>query len=311
MVRITAAICTFNRYALLERAVESLWRQSLPAEEFRILVVDNSPDQAAARAFGERYAGRPALDYWVEPVPGIANARNVAVRRAEGEFVAFLDDDMQAPPNWLAEILAVFARQPPETAAVGGKVLPLWEVPRPPWLADSLLAFLSMVDYGETERETGSEEWLSGGNLTLRRGAVEAIGGFRRDLGRSGAGLNLMSNEEVDLLTRLRAAGHRIVYAPSVTGEHFVPAERLTRAWFRRRVAWQATSDFMTDPEATRQKALRELPKLYKILGNRPWRASALQRLAGASEDPKQFPRQLWALYRLTIALLAGLEDAR
>src|ERR1700747_3830875 len=76
-IALSAVICKSNRYDLLPEAIESLVKQDVPADLFEIIVVDNSPDQAGATRFGERYSGRSNLTYLVEPKPGISNARNI------------------------------------------------------------------------------------------------------------------------------------------------------------------------------------------------------------------------------------------
>jgi glycosyltransferase involved in cell wall biosynthesis len=78
---LSAIICTYDRYDLLPEAIESLRRQDVAAGEIEIIVVDNSPDQAASGAFGQRYAEAPRLAYITEATPGLSNARSVAAPR--------------------------------------------------------------------------------------------------------------------------------------------------------------------------------------------------------------------------------------
>src|SRR6516165_6307285 len=87
-IALSAVICTYNRYDLLPAAIESLVNQNLPADSFEIIVVDNSPDQAGATRFGERYSGLSNLTYLVEPKPGLSNARNKGTAAALGRIVA-------------------------------------------------------------------------------------------------------------------------------------------------------------------------------------------------------------------------------
>src|SRR5438270_828984 len=93
---ITIAICTYQRYELLRLAVESCLRQTIRAEGYQILVVDNSPDRARSEEEKARYAGMARVDYVIEAAPGLSHARNVAVRRCGTPYIAYLDDDAQA-----------------------------------------------------------------------------------------------------------------------------------------------------------------------------------------------------------------------
>jgi len=99
-IALSAVICTYNRYDLLPAAIESLVKQDVPADSFEIIVVDNSPDQAGAARFGQRYAGLSNLTYLVEPKPGLSNARNIGTAAALGRIFAFIDDDARARPSW-------------------------------------------------------------------------------------------------------------------------------------------------------------------------------------------------------------------
>ena len=99
-IALSAVICTYNRYDLLPAAIESLVNQNLPADSFEVIVVDNSPDQASAVRFGQRYAGLSNLTYLVEPKPGLSNARNRGTAAARGRVVAFIDDDARVMWRW-------------------------------------------------------------------------------------------------------------------------------------------------------------------------------------------------------------------
>ncbi|MBS0251265.1 MAG: glycosyltransferase, partial [Proteobacteria bacterium] len=62
---LSVVVCTYDRYNLLDGAIESLLRQA--AENFEIVIVDNSPDHERAQKHGEKYAGNKSVTYIVEP----------------------------------------------------------------------------------------------------------------------------------------------------------------------------------------------------------------------------------------------------
>jgi succinoglycan biosynthesis protein ExoM len=103
---ITVIIPTFHRPDGAIAAVRSVFAQ-VGAPEFDILLVDNDAGQSGAKAAELLAKESPvAFTYAVEPAPGVANARNKAVGLAAGAFIAFLDDDEVAKPNWLADMMA-------------------------------------------------------------------------------------------------------------------------------------------------------------------------------------------------------------
>jgi len=298
--RITAAICSYERYDLLPQAIDSLLRQTLPATDYRILVVDNSPDRDRAQNFALRYREHASVSYVIEARPGLSNARNVAAAQCESELLAFIDDDAEAAPNWLASLVEAFASDA-RVAAVGGKVVPRWMAPRPPWLHDRALGYLSLVDWGGRRRKPAAGEWLAGTNLAFRCDRLRALGGFALGLGRDGSADHLLSNEEIELLQRLRDAGDVILYAPEAEVTHLVPPERLTQVWFHRRVAWQALSNHFT--LAGRIGSRRPTEEQRALLGLTDPRFAAL---TAPTDDPRLFLDRLYAIHLLLMDELAA-----
>jgi glucosyl-dolichyl phosphate glucuronosyltransferase len=79
-----------------------------------------------------------------------------------------------------------------------------------------------------------------GVNMAVRRELVEAIGGFRPDLGRRGN--SLLGQEQAEFFYRSRAAGAVGLYVPEMVLQHHVPASRLTLRYFRRWWFWKGIS---------------------------------------------------------------------
>jgi len=243
---VTAAVCTYERYDVLGDAIRSLGQQQLPADAYQVLVVDNSPDAAKASQFAAGFRDAANVRFLHVDRPGLSHARNVALAESQSPYIAFIDDDALAPPDWLANIARFFDSAEPDAAAVGGPAEAIWEAPRPPWLPDQLVSYLGAIDWGDQQMEVGPEQWLIGCNVAYRREAVAKVGGFRTDLGRQGH--LLLSNEELELHERLRQEGYRVFYCPEVRVRHRVAKNRMTPEWMRRRVFWQAISDQMSRP---------------------------------------------------------------
>ena len=131
-IRISAIICTLNRAAYLEKAIQSLADQTLPEEQFEIIVVDNgSTDNTKTMVEGFKHLEN--LRYIYEPIMGLSQARNTGWQNAQGDYVAYLDDDAIACPEWLERIVQAFDTVEPRPGSVGGKVIPVWEAERPAW----------------------------------------------------------------------------------------------------------------------------------------------------------------------------------
>lgn len=106
--RVSIIVPTFRRPDGLAAALESLKDQAGNHRSVELIVADNDPDGGAReRVF--QFADRASfpVHYVHAPQPGVANARNAALAKASGRYIAFLDDDQTASPDWLAEMLLV------------------------------------------------------------------------------------------------------------------------------------------------------------------------------------------------------------
>lgn len=239
-IRISAIICTHNRAGYLRKAIRSLVFQSLDEELYEILVVDNASTDDTRHIVHNEFSGVSNLRYLYEPVLGLSQARNTGWRGAEGEYVAYLDDDAVASPVWLERILEVFDTVSPKPGCVGGKIEPIWEAPRPIWLSDSMLPVLTVLDLSDKPTFL-SDQIPSGANISFAKVVLMELGGFSVALGRKGN--QLLSNEEVLLMRKMKDKGFLCFYHPEIKVRHHIPASRLTERWFLDRYYWQGISD--------------------------------------------------------------------
>jgi succinoglycan biosynthesis protein ExoM len=107
--KISVIIPTFRRPEGLKRAITSVVGQTgLKALNIELIVCDNSPEGSARKVVRPFADSAPFRVIYVhEPDPGVANARNAAVVVARGEYIAFLDDDEEAPKGWLKGLTAI------------------------------------------------------------------------------------------------------------------------------------------------------------------------------------------------------------
>ena len=98
-----------------------------------------------------------------------------------------------------------------------------------------------------------------------------------------------LSNEEILVHRRLKSLGFATYYDPRVSVRHHVPAERLTKSWFKRRVYWQGVSNAFLENQLEGtpafQSALKRLRKLASVVK----RPRALMSLADHGNDPVVF----------------------
>ncbi len=103
---ISIIVPTYKRPDDIERALNSAARQDTGRYSYEIIVADNDPAASAHDRVHEMIAAYPNVEiiYIHVPEPGVSNARNGALTKARGRFLIFLDDDMEAEPDWAYQL---------------------------------------------------------------------------------------------------------------------------------------------------------------------------------------------------------------
>lgn len=226
-MKLTVAICTWNRAALLDQTLTALAKLTIPAGcTWELVVVDNNSTDRTAEVL-DRHAEQLPLVRVFEPVPGHCQARNAALARATGELVIWTDDDVLVDSDWLVHYRAAAERWP-EAAFFGGTVDPLYAQAPPGWVVanlDLLAGAYALAQFGPEERALGPGELPFGANMALR---PAALGELRFDT-RLGLKQNdHVRGDETELFRRLVAAGQHGVWVGPARVRHYVPAARLT-----------------------------------------------------------------------------------
>jgi glycosyltransferase involved in cell wall biosynthesis len=242
---ICVAIPTRNRAPLVRGALESVVGQLAPGDE--LMVVDNgSSDDTTSVATAVIRRCWPRGRVILESHRGVSHARNRALRESAATVVAFLDDDVRADPNWLAELRRAWGESGPRVAAIGGPMRPEWRAERPAWLEDCLLYVVSVLDLGARRKQLDQQPrtgYLWGGNMSYLRAAALEVGGFEPDVvylandgrARSRRFLPLTtarSGEEQGIQDRLTVGGWEVWYEPGAAVDHIIPPERVAERFF-------------------------------------------------------------------------------
>ncbi len=218
---------TYSRPAMLKEAVESLQAQKFEGGEYEILVVDNGPTGEAETIVAElNQTGRHPVRYVREPHVGLHNARHAGARAARSDILVYVDDDVIAPPGWLAAAVATFSD--PKIGCVGGKSLPQWETERPAWWSQFTDDYLSLLNYGDKTKELHWPEAVYGCNMAVRRSVLYEVGGFNPDAMGDRRLIWHRGDGETGLHEKIYDAGYKVIYNPDAWLYHQIPAARLT-----------------------------------------------------------------------------------
>lgn len=309
MAPLSIVICTYERPALLAKALGSILAlDGLEGAGLDVVVVDNS-DAGSARAVVEAIAGKaPVPIAYVTAHPAnIAIARNAGCRASRGEAVAFLDDDQEVAPGWLAAILDGLARFPHDVFF--GPITPVYEAPEavtPPARALFVRAGDQPAghDLLAIDRPAAQRFVLSTANSVFRRAtALPGPEPFDPEFGQAGG-------EDLDLLCRLQRAGRRFGWLPEAGASDFVPRHRCGAPYLVRRhfAGGQvfAAALIRTSADPRRERIVIALKAVVQLL-LLPAAALALLRRPAPGQSlaihaagilGKLFWRRLYPLYR-------------
>lgn len=216
----TVAVCTRDRPEDLRRCLRALMQ--LPDDGQEILIIDNAPSTEATRVVVEQC---PSIRYVREPRPGLNVARNRALREAQHEVVAFIDDDAAPDAGWLRALVQNF--DDPLVYCVTGLTMPLeLDAEAQEWhesYSTFVRGFRRRVFDGTSFNPTAGGQAGSGVNMALRRSVSEKLGPFDEALD---AGTRTRSGGDAEMFSRILSAGYRIVYDPQALNWH-----RHRRTW--------------------------------------------------------------------------------
>lgn len=218
-MRISVCIATHRRPERLRGLLDDLTRQQLLPQE--VVVVDNDAAGSARDAVQQRRGlGAPfPIHYDIQPVKNISLTRNRTVALAGCEWIAFIDDDERAPPEWLKELAQTVIRGVADGSL--GPVVPGVPADAPAWIRMGRF-------YDWTRMKTGTvvpANKLRFGNVLLRGALLrETPTPFDPDYGLTGG-------EDGDLLSRLAQRGARFLWADSAIVHEPVEAARLSLRW--------------------------------------------------------------------------------
>ena len=218
-------IPTFRRPESLRAALHSVAAQSDLSQIERIIVIDNDPKASAMPVVQAFTEGAPFPVQLVHaPDPGVSNARNAGVAMArDAQFIAFLDDDETAHPDWLSALLETQA----QTAAdvVFGPICGQAPDAKPHQRAfiEEFFSRTSQDLSGVIDRTYGC-----GNSLMRVVTALSEPGPFAIEANETGG-------EDDMLFARLAAKGAVFAWAADAWVDEHAPAERATLAYVMKR----------------------------------------------------------------------------
>ncbi|HXJ82119.1 MAG TPA: glycosyltransferase family A protein [Candidatus Methylomirabilis sp.] len=216
-MKLSVVICTRDRHEMIGQALESVAASAYPS--FDVHVMDQSTTTVTrelVEGIRQRYAAKCPIHYHHLDRIGLSHASNAGVHTSDGEVIAFTDDDVVVPTDWLTKIADVF-----ETDAQAGLVYGQVLVPEDLSEACRQGAEVPSVWFDRRERMVKGRGFKVRGmaaNMAIRRSLFVGVGGFDEALGGGGP---LRSSQDCDFAFRTYRFGMAIVLVPEVRVDHY------------------------------------------------------------------------------------------
>jgi GT2 family glycosyltransferase len=216
--RVSVILPTYNRLDRLRRTLAALECQTLPADDFEVVIVSDG-----SRDGTDEYLRTLRTPLHVLPITqenqGVAGARNNGLRHARGEIVLFIDDDVVPIPSLIIEHLRVHAAAGANVVVLGPMITPAG-FRMQPWVRWEQAMLAKQYADMQAGRWTPTARQFYTGNTSLARRHVLEAGGFDPAFRRA---------EDVELAYRLTRRGLRFLFNPDAIGYHY--AERSFASW--------------------------------------------------------------------------------
>lgn len=212
-VMASVVICTRNRSETINAAVASVLASTYL--DFELVVVDQSTNDATARVLAPYFADS-RLRYLPTLTQGSGVSRAIGISAARGDLVMMTDDDCDVPPEWIGDMVAVFARYP-QVAVVFCDVMPGPHDPAKGFITISVAKKSRLIKNLWGWVAAGGTNTGLGAGMGMRRRVVEQIGNFDPVLG---AGTRFFSGEDPDVAIRALLNGYYVYRTTEIAVQH-------------------------------------------------------------------------------------------
>lgn len=234
---ISVVICTHNpRRDYLRRVLDALQAQTLPKEQWELLLIDNASKEPLAEKWDLSW--HPHCRHIREEKPGKAYAFFTAIHEAKGKLMLIVDDDNVLAPDYLEKAVELEVEFP-KLGVWGGQILPEFEITPPGWMERYYNIFaLRTVEkdqWGSSSFDSSITPW--GAGSCIRR---EVLVCYKEHIARNQIrlvgrkGKDLTTGEDVEIALVACESGYEIGVFARLRLTHIIPATRIRLSYLVR-----------------------------------------------------------------------------
>ena len=201
-IQASIVVATHNRQAKLAKCIDSVSNQTIPPDEYELIVVDDDSSDGTREFCAEQRGRVPyRFTYLTQEAGGPARARNLGISAAAGDLVCFIDDDSVVRKEWLQKLLDHYYAEPQSSAGFKGRVENLSSGPE-----ESFSDLLGRYVYR-------AEHSYATNNIAYRKTVLKQVEGFNTTF-------PVAAYEDVDLALRIKRKGYNIVFCNDIVVRH-------------------------------------------------------------------------------------------
>src|SRR3990170_270393 len=131
----SVVICTYNRAHHLELCLQSVLSQTLKKSKYEIIIMDDGSTDGTISVL-KKYKKKvliPEIRFYSSKNIGLAHSRNQSIKKARGQYLAFIDDDAKADRFWLENASKCLIKVLPTPLGITGPIFPYYGSGKPKW----------------------------------------------------------------------------------------------------------------------------------------------------------------------------------
>ena len=252
MIKHSIIIPTAGRPLVIRNAINSILSNDILGNNCELIIVDNNVDEllsAELKSYCQNFSSQ--LCYLREPSPGLGAARHRGAAESKGEWLTFLDDDVEVSVTWLPALHRAFSES--DVVMVGGPSIPKFTSSIPAWFWDFMSPtryggwmnpWLSLLDIGR-DVENIDPNYIWGLNFSIRKKVLFDLGGSHPDIVPMQF-QRWQGDGETGLTMKVKKEGLRASYVQDALLHHLCGPDRLTVEYFQKRAYFQGVSNSFT-----------------------------------------------------------------
>ncbi len=255
----------------IRNLLDSIAIQDFDPEEFEFILIDTRRDGKLKTLAEEFKKLHPAYQIKIiqKPSASLLEARNAGIGQAQGEILIFVEDDVIFEKDYFKNLVENIS-QISGAFAGGGKIIPVFEQQKPPWLIKFFMPLLAEVNLKEKHKVFPKKLYPYGINMLVHRKIFEKTGLFD-PTPETNHGPEHTTLSEKKFIDRVRQAGFPVYYFGNLLVWNYIPDEQLNRKYIRK----QAEIALQMELENAKEKGkikfwrfiLKELLKYIATIG--------------------------------------------